>query len=301
MNIVVLGHLVLDEIHPHRGPVIESLGGIYFPVAAFGALAAERDIVRPCVPVGADAWDSILKAAAAFPRIDRSHFRRTADPNTRVRLFHDEKSEYNTQLVRSLPPIPPELFLHALPDADLVYVNFMTGEDMTIDSAEMIRQATRGLIYLDLHMIAYRVGADGHRFPHRVSAWERWASFPDVMQCNERELAALIPGEEDEAGRAAGLPGSGGLRMLVVTKGARGATVYSTDGRFDILPLGIERIVDSTGCGDIFGSTFAYFLAAGVPTEAAGAKAAVAGAFAAGIPGSHGMERLPEFIDRGSA
>jgi adenosine kinase len=92
------------------------------------------------------------------------------------------------------------------------------------------------------------------------------------------------------------------LRALVITKGEEGARVYARDAvplRIDAVPA--ARVVDTTGCGDVFGSTFAWGLASGLPLADAGAAASRAGAFVAGLPGSRGMEGLARAVHGGRA
>jgi hypothetical protein len=302
MIAAVLGHLVLDEIHRHDGDIIESLGGMFFPVGAFGALADEDDIIRPIFPVGHDAWDQYQEAISAFPRIDASACTFAARPNTRVRLFHDAQSQYNTQIVSSLDPIDLDAAAPWLQDANLVYMNMMTGHDLLIDEAERLRDMTMGLIYLDLHMIAYRVARDGHRSTAQVADWRRWASVPHVLQCNERELAVLgEPGDSAER-RIDALFEHASLDMLVITRGERGSTVYRREGpSFDIPAVPVASVLDSTGCGDVFGSAFAYHLAKGSSAQDAGRLAARAASFVATIPGSHGIADLRHHLRREAA
>ena len=297
MHVLIVGHLVLDEIHTRDGGVIESFGGIYFPLSAFNALAGDGDLITPVFPVGGDAWDAFRAEVSLLRRVDAGRCRRLDRPNTRVRLFHDAHASYNTQLVRSLDSIPFEDIAPLLPRADLVYINFMTGVDLTLGDAEKLRDASRGLVYLDAHMIAYRVGEGGHRSTAPVGDWRRWVDVPDLLQCNERELAALLPDATSEPDAAATIFSVSHLRHLVVTKGEQGALVYSRDAaawRVDARPA--TAVVDTTGCGDVFGSTFAWFLAAGLAVPEAGAAAARAGAFVAGIPGSRGMEGLSRAV-----
>jgi sugar/nucleoside kinase (ribokinase family) len=278
--------------------VIESFGGIHFPVSAFSALAGPEDTVHPVFPVGADAWDAFRREIASLPRVDACRCRRVDAPNTRVRLFHDASASYNTQLVRSLDSIPFGDVEPLLPEVDLVYINFMTGVDLTLADAERLRDTAKGLVYLDAHMIAYRVGEGGHRSTAPVDDWRRWVDIPDVLQCNERELAALAPDAADEAAAAAMLFSVARLRTLVITKGEDGARVYTRDAaplRIDVVSA--PRVLDTTGCGDVFGSTFAWCLASGLPLAEAGAAASRAGAFVAGIPGSHGMEGLAQAVN----
>jgi hypothetical protein len=105
MNIVILGHLVLDEIHTYDGDVIESAGGITFPLSAFAAAAGPDDVLLPVFPYGGDAAEVLRELLHSFPNIDATHCTEVAEANTRVRLFHDARAGYNTQLVRSLGSI----------------------------------------------------------------------------------------------------------------------------------------------------------------------------------------------------
>lgn len=297
MEILVLGHLVLDDIRTFDGDRIESPGGIYFPLCAFSALAVEGDVIRPVMPVGADAWDLFRETAVPLAAVDASECWRVERPNTRVRLFQDADRGYNTQLVSSLEPIPFERIGRAAKQPRLIYINMMTGHDITLETADALRAFTGALIYLDLHMVAYRVAADGRRSHAPVADRLRWTAFPDILQCNRRELAALAGGEEDE-GRAARLVmEQSSLAALVVTNGAEGATVY----RKALPPLNVAAVapgllVDTTGCGDVFGATLAYHLADGVDMVRATAAASAAAAYVAGIPGSIGMDRLRDAL-----
>ena len=297
MIVAVLGQLVLDEIHPHDGGVVESLGGIFFPVGAFGALADTDDTVYPMFPIGDDAWEQFCDAATAFPGLDLSLCQRSPLPNTRVRLFHDAHAQYNTQLVRSLPPLDIRSSESILRNADLIYLNMMTGHDVLIEDAERLRSLTSGRIYLDLHMVAYKVALDGHRSTSPVPDWERWVNVPHVLQCNDRELSVLgdpdWPGDE----RIERLFRNSTLDNLIVTHGERGSSMYNRTGSvFQIPSVPTAHLVDSTGCGDVFGSTVSYHLAKGFPLADAGLAGARAAAFVASIPGSVGIASLRQHL-----
>lgn len=297
MITAVLGHLVLDEIHTFDGRCIESVGGIHFALGTMRALARAGDVIRPVFPIGADArapYDALYGDAAA---IDGRWTPTVAQPSTRVRLHHDSPHQYNTQLVQSLGPISFDDITAAAADADLVYANMMTGEDLLLADALHMRARTRGLVYLDLHMIAYRVGAHGARATAPIEAWQDWVRVPDVLQCNERELAALGGMCADEDARIARIMEHADLRLLVVTRGEAGATLVSRDGtRTEVPAAEAPAVVDPTGCGDAFGATLAWHLALGMDAREAARIAARAAAYVVSIPGSIGIESLPTHL-----
>jgi sugar/nucleoside kinase (ribokinase family) len=143
-------------------------------------------------------------------------------------------------------------------------------------------------------MIAYRVGKDGERFLAPSDEWQRWLRVADAIQCNERECIAYVPDSESVEESVAAVFRGTPLKLLVLTKGERGATVYTSAGEvIDVPPVQIDAVVDPTGCGDVFGSFFSRkYVETGNIAEA-GALAARAAAFVAGMPGAHGIERLP--------
>ncbi|MBN1447194.1 MAG: carbohydrate kinase family protein [Bacteroidetes bacterium] len=296
MTTLVLGHLVLDEIHSFDGNVYHSPGGITFPLRTFAALASPDDRILPVFPYGEDAHPVLRDIAAESPAIDFSGCRQVPEPTTRVRLFHESPTQYNTQLVSSLGPISPDDFRSALDAADLVYLNMMTGQDILLAHASLLRGASR-LVYIDLHMIAYRVHPDGTREPAAAAQWKEWIRAGDIIQCNEREFDALTGTGIPRSERIARLFDGTELRGFVLTRGEMGADIHLPDGmRIHVPAVPPPRLVDPTGCGDAFGSTFGWGLSAGEPIERAAERAAVVASFVASLPGSDGMAALRTYL-----
>ncbi len=236
-----------------------------------------------------------------FPQIDRQHCWQVNEDNTRVRLFHVSASQYNTQLVRSLGSIESGRIETVLQNAQLVYLNMMTGHDISLETAAILRGEGR-LVYIDLHMIAYRVHPDGTREPAPSEHWIQWVNAGDVIQCNEREFEALIPSAGDERDRLSRLFDVAAPRYFVLTRGEAGADIYrSVDDVHHVAAIPPSRTVDPTGCGDAFGSTLAMGLVRGDDLELAAARAATAASFVAGIPGSNGMSGLRSHLERSTA
>ena len=75
----------------------------------------------------------------------------------------------------------------------------------------------------------------------------------DILFANEAEILSLVEGEDFEAAVtqvAAKVP------LLVVTRGAEGAIAAQGQARFAVPAEPIERIVDTTGAGDLFAAGF---------------------------------------------
>ena len=81
----------------------------------------------------------------------------------------------------------------------------------------------------------------------------------ETVQLNEEEIAGLARDgmtEQQTVGHLLTL----GIKGVLVTRGERGASVFTNEKkkvvRRDIPGIRVERAVDATGCGDVFGAVF---------------------------------------------
>jgi hypothetical protein len=175
-------------------------------------------------------------------------------------------------------------------DLDALYVNFISGFEMCLGTAESLRRAFRGTIYADLHSLLLGMHGDGIRVLKPLPEAPSWFGCFDVIQVNEDEMRQLGP---DPLTLAAGML-EAGVTALIVTLGPRGVVYVSGHStgpaRTALVPAPrSDGTIDPTGCGDVFGAaTFARLLA-GEQLEAAIAAGASAGARNAGFRGATGL------------
>ena len=84
----------------------------------------------------------------------------------------------------------------------------------------------------------------------------------DLLFCNEHEMAALTGAEDFEAGIAALAPK---VPVLVVTRSAEGAVAIAEGARAEVAAEPVERVVDTTGAGDLFAAGFLSGHVRGMP------------------------------------
>ena len=75
----------------------------------------------------------------------------------------------------------------------------------------------------------------------------------DILFCNEGEAAAMMQGMDLDAATealAARVP------LLVVTHGEKGAVAVSGGRRYSVPAERVDRVVDTTGAGDLFAAGF---------------------------------------------
>ena len=291
MRVGVLGTLVWDRIHQRdiRSAPVEEWGGIAYALAAMRAAApAEWEIV-PLVRVGRDLAEQAGRFLNSLPGLDLAGgVRLVAQPNNRVELRYTDAQRRTELLTGGVGPWPwPELE-PLLDGLDALYVNFISGFELELETAQRLRMKLHRPVYADLHSLLLGVGAGGLRVPRPLERWRDWLACFDIVQANEDELASLASAWGDPWQFAADVVGEM-PRLLLVTLGPRGAACVAsplfrpqprswwTDSGLRLRrsltvsgPARSERVEpsaaveggDPTGCGDVWGaSLFARLLA----------------------------------------
>lgn len=112
----------------------------------------------------------------------------------------------------------------------------------------------------------------------------------DILTPNQEETRVLTGSPTEtlaEAARAAEVLRAKGVRIVIVTLGAEGCLVRSSDGATHIPPLTVA-VVDTVGAGDAFNGALAVALAEGLTPEPASEWACAAGALAVTQAGAQG-------------
>jgi hypothetical protein len=292
----VIGSLVWDEIHgrdPAAG-VVEEWGGIAYALASLDAhLPGEWDIV-PLIKVGQDLAAEARTFLGSLRRLaPGARFLEVPVANNRVVLYYQSAERRCERMAGGVPAWNwPELG-PMVRDLDALYVNFLSGYEMCLGTAEALRQGFAGPIYADLHSLLLGVHGDGVRVPQPLPSAASWFRCFDLIQVNEDEMNLL---GSDPLSLSADMLALG-VSTLIVTLGPRGA-VYVTDGRMDgkavgryvgdlrraygtdvptprptvrtaLVPTELMESTDPTGCGDVFGGAVFSRLLAGESLEAA--------------------------------
>ena len=280
----VLGSMVWDTIYGRDAaqPAVEEWGGIAYALAAFDAVLPDDWQIVPLIKVGRD----LAPHANGFLRTLRhpapgARFIEVPEPNNRVTLRYYSSERRCEQMVGGVPPWTwPELGPQ-LADLDALYVNFISGFELELATARLLRRGFSRLLYADLHSLFFGKAEDGMRYLQAPPHARDWFACFDVVQVNEEEMQQL--GDDPLAVAADAL--TQGCATLCVTLGARGAVYFAqrqdaeTSGRGG--PVRTARIAapaeegasaetgDPTGCGDVFGATVAASLLQGADLEAA--------------------------------
>jgi len=215
-------------------------------------------------------------------------------------------------------------------DLDAIYVNFISGFELCLGTAQALRQGFRGPIYADLHSLFLGMQQDGIRVLRPLPDAPSWFGCFDLIQLNEDEMHQLTADPLTLAAEAMGV----GVSLLTVTLGPRGAAYVAAPGfdgltggqavrrsgglgspaslsdpagqssrppagppdrptaaRTALIPAPQVEALDPTGCGDVFGAAVFARLLAGDPVEPALRHAANLAARNAAFRGASGLSR----------
>lgn len=97
----------------------------------------------------------------------------------------------------------------------------------------------------------------------------------DILFANEQELLALYQTENfDEAIEKIGQT----VSVCAVTQGAQGATIIADGKKYTVAAEKVEKLVDTTGAGDLFAAGFLYGYTRGMDPQKCGELGAAAAA-----------------------
>lgn len=259
----VIGTFVWDVIHGRdvRDAAVEEWGGITYALAAAdAALPPEWELV-PLVKVGSDLAPQAREYLRTLRRIAPD-----AAPievpyrNNRVELRYHSDERRSEVLSGGVPGWTWAGLQPLLRDIDALYINLISGFELDLTTAQLIRQHFKGPIYCDLHSLTLGLEPSGLRTLRPLAEVGAWCACFDVIQVNEDEVAMLA---SDPLALAA-MALHAGVRTLFVTLGKRGVVYFEDAGvgrplRTALVPASPTRGPgpgDPTGCGDVWGATW---------------------------------------------
>lgn len=295
---------------------IEEWGGITYSLSGLDAALPDDWEIVPIMKIGTDLASRAREFLGSLRRMaPDAALVEVPLPSHRVELrYYDE--ERRTEVLTGGIPAWSWLALKPLLDdarLDALYINFLSGWELDLETTQLVRQHFRGPIHCDLHMLAMAIQPDGLRTPRPIPNVAEWCGCFDFLQMNEEEVASAAPDSMSLAATAL----AAGVSCLLVTLGKRGAVYFAAPGfdRICDLPIRgglstgprggtgalgaartalvpavpVETAGDPTGCGDVWGATYFSRMVAGDKLSDAMQAAALAAARNVGHRGATGL------------
>jgi pfkB family carbohydrate kinase len=286
----VIGSFVWDVIHgrdPRDAPV-EEWGGITYALGALeAALPSDWEFV-PILKVGSDLAQSARQFVAGLERAARDAAPiEVPHPNNRVVMHYQSDERRCEHLSGGVPGWSWLGLKPLLANLDALYINLISGFELDLETAQLIRQHFRGPIYCDIHSLLLAVQPNGLRTLQPLANPAAWCRCFDLIQVNEDEMRMMSSAPTELAAIAM----AEGVSSITITLGNRGVVYFASPGferlsdvrrptlgpasgpiRTGQVPAKPTRHAESgdpTGCGDVWGATYFSRLLAGDKLETA--------------------------------
>ena len=294
----LIGTITSDHIMVDDRPAIHGLGGILYQAAVLCGQGEEVHLFANCGEVSRCA---VEETVARWSTLRRDGLTFVPGPGNQVHLRYAERlKEREEVLASAVPPLNAAPILASLPGIDALLMVFNSGFEFERADWRRIVTAARNRtcpIWLDVHsfVLARHVGA--HRDYVAVPDWRDWMAGVTYLQANRQEVASLRGHPErwpsaDEIADFAAEAFAVGIRTVLVTMGKDGVLVLTEDGPRRISAPTAGRVVDTTGCGDVFAAATLRLLIRGAPLFEAAAAGVVLASNAVGLIGIEETYRL---------
>jgi len=250
MNIGFLGSTVMDHLIMD-GKERLSPGGIFYSIACARAF---KNSVNNYYLITSFANQYLNQLAPWFDEFNLEHAEiANVMPEVFLATFPDKEREERYENFSS-----KSVVTKGLPLLDALYINMITGFDISLDELLTLRNKNNLFVYLDVHSLARGVTATFERPFRLIPRVKEWLSSVDILQANESELLMLGEGRNREETIKFIFNTSPNL-ILVNTLGEQGACIYNFDNE-KIVSRNVEPFygsnVNSIGCGDVSGAAF---------------------------------------------
>ncbi|HEY6172290.1 MAG TPA: carbohydrate kinase family protein [Candidatus Kapabacteria bacterium] len=275
-KIGIIGAPCIDQIVSPSGEVTGfSLGGILYSYAVLERIARERNLEVTYFPFTLIAERDLEFLEPFFTKLkhfDFSHTPRSKDATTnRVQLIYEDEGKRKEVCSVILPEVTPEhLATDVIASLDGLFVNMISGYDISVTTMEWLRANTECHIHLDVHALTLGKLSESDRRFAPVHDWQRWALAANSVQLNEKEAIFFPP------------VGSGPYisqirhqskndtteRSVILTRGEKDTIGYNiTRSEKHIIPTRKLNTIDTTGSGDVFGAVYLleHILGASMP------------------------------------
>lgn len=265
IEIVVIGHPARDVFHTFDASgaekTVETRGGVFYSVETLAALLSPEDRIVPVFGVHEDEYEEVVNRLRSFENVDPKGIFKTKESMNEVHLFHTPSGERKECSKHIASPIPFQRIKPHL-DAHGVLITMASGFDIMLEALDNIRMTVRddGIpIHFDVHSLVLGVDDEQTRFPRPLSDWRRWCFMLHSIQMTQEEAAGLTTERYDETTLINQLMPLM-VSALVITRGEAGATLIRQEHkklfRHDVPGIPVPTVVDTVGCGDVFGAAF---------------------------------------------
>jgi len=252
----LFGTITFDFIKNEKGISFTSVGGVLYQAGVLAGLDIKARIYSN---LGAELKDKVFEIINKWNSIDKKGIKIVPGKGNHVSLYYPVEGERIEILKSVVPPYDPEIILRDKNKLKGFIAVFNSGYDLTFEDWRKIVNGLDCPIGLDIHSLALEKKIGEKRKYRAFPEWIEWTKGVTYLQANRREIASMLgkpeklPSEEKiiKIGEKAL---SLGIKAVFVTLGEEGILVLSSESVKKIIPHRVEKVIDTTGCGDVFAS-----------------------------------------------
>jgi sugar/nucleoside kinase (ribokinase family) len=276
LKIAVLGPIPRDRIVTHQGETFEKYGCTVYTAAALSALLGDSGQVLPICHVRKRDEAPIKEIFGQFANVELSGITSALDQGDIVQLDYVDQNKRVERQTGFMDPILPEDVTGVL-DADAFVCVPITDYQVSRATLKYIKENSAGVTILDAHGPTSCLTRKGERHHRFWADRDSWLPYIDILKMNLEEAAcswfeAEYSADElrevaqlamDELPKFARHCLDRGVKALCVTLDQHGCVVYFRDAgglirEHVVKRVPVEKVVDTTGCGDSFAGGLAF-------------------------------------------
>lgn len=275
LKIVVAGPIPRDTISTYENDIITRYGCVTHPVIALAKLLKEEGTVIPVSNIHKKDQENIIAEFEGHNNIDFTGINSEEDRGTVIFLnFKDQNNREEKQLACMNPIRPDHVEAHI--DADAFVFVPITDFEIALSTLKFIKANSEAPIIFDAHGATTAMDVKGNRHRKFWVDRDEWLPYIDVLKMNLEESQCMwfaneydgdIPSIYDEnkvdhLDAVAEHALNKGVKYFYVTMDSRGCVLYHKEEGLtvkDWIPsVKVDKVVDTTGCGDSFAGGLAY-------------------------------------------
>ena len=250
----LIGTVTHDFITTDTGQSFEGMGGVLYQAAVLCGL--EKDVFL-YTNLGEELVKDVERMTRDWKTLHKEGIRPVPGPGNQVYLHYPGQGERVEVLKSVVPPLNSSHVLKRITEFGMLIMIVNSGFDLELSEWRKTVQAASCPVWLDIHSLLLSRELNVRREYLTLAEWKDWIRGVSFVQANAKEVGTML-GQPDKSisepdiSRFSRMAFSSGAKAVFVTLGKEGVFVLTRDKSRKIKAAKTEKVVDTTGCGDVF-------------------------------------------------
>lgn len=261
----LIGTITHDVITFDSGRSLEGLGGVLYQAAVFCGLGKD---VWLYTNIGDELVRDMEEIVKDWKTLRRGGVNRVPGPGNQVFLHYPEKGERVEILKSVVPPLETGPIIKDVSKFGMLILIINSGFDIKLPDWRKVISSASCPVWIDIHSLLLSRGLDVERRYVPLTEWKEWVEGVHFIQANAKEVATMLGSPDRIVSKTelfsfARIVFDLGATAVFITLGKEGVLVITPEEYRKLSALKAKKVVDTTGCGDVFCAATAVKLASG--------------------------------------